>query len=94
VQHKGWEVYKQLIEFEIDRASVDFLEVQPQDEINYRRGVIKGHIRSLEAVDGKLREFNTYNARKHDERAGSGERDISAHWGSPAFYSEFDKRGR
>jgi hypothetical protein len=85
------------VELKLDLETEQLCKVLPQDETNYRRGIIEAYVTLHDIVGKTLEELDRYNAgkRKRDERArAAGEPSIAAFWGNSLYRSEFDKRGR
>lgn len=92
LQHKGWEVYKELLELEIDRESQRILNILPQDETNFKRGLIQGYMMSLGMIELTLQRVEAKKANDESGKRNVSARDRgnrvpkSAFWGSPNFY--------
>ena len=89
-QHKGWAVFEELIELRLGETLDQLSRVQPQDETNFRRGVLSTYATLTGQVDKILQELDNYHARRSSDDRKRLERkrgpDISQHWGSSHFY--------
>lgn len=89
--HRGWQVFKDLVELRLDWETVQLAKIQPQDQTNYRRGIIAAYTTVFEMVDKTLEDVENYHARqrKLDARATAKGPNLAARWGSPHWYDEF-----
>ena len=94
-QHKGWAVFEELIELRLGSEVEQLATVQPQDQTNFRRGVLTTYATLTGLIDTTLEELDRYydrrdeRERKRREYAGP---DIGKYWGSPNWFTEFTQR--
>ena len=90
-EHKGWQVYKWICEHYADLVNEEILQVRPEAETNYLRGVVDTWNAAYQIVDFILEENRQYDDRERKRRAkGDGrEATLGRQWGSPYFYDQF-----
>jgi hypothetical protein len=96
VHHQGWEVFKRLVELRLDYETDQLVKVQPQDQTNYRRGIVEAYATIFEIVEQTLEEKEQYDdrSRKRDEHTRDRTKlqrgaNVARHWGSPNWYDHF-----
>ena len=83
-QHKGWAVFEELIELRLGETLENLSKVQPQDETNFRRGVLTTYATLTGQVDKTIKELTDYHARRtSDERKRA---DRAARGADPRFW--------
>jgi hypothetical protein len=90
-EHKGWQVYKWICEHYADLTNEQLLEVRPEAETNYLRGVVDTWNAAYQIVDFILEENKQYDERERKRRAEGNGRDaeLARSWGSPYWHDQF-----
>ena len=93
-KHQGWAVFNQLIEHRLDIETEQLCKVQPEDQTNFRRGILEAYVTLHGLVDQTLEELDKYyDRRTSDDRKQSEQRgpDISKFWGASHFYDSYNR---